>query len=157
MLASQLVHSRIHSTVRTWCHSYTYPPGVVIVGEIDGLRIISASVSDFVQKVPASTLAVFQPGSTSPAAILFDAKEQFDRKSARADEAIRSVKSELPGAVDTCVEAAGLERDPKWQKKLLNVSSLICYYASSQVFDFWVYRLLHLGELFLICTTLLTS
>jgi hypothetical protein len=69
----------------------------------------------------ASTLAVFQPGSTSPAAILFDAVEQFDRRSPKADEAIRSIKMDLADAVDTCVEAAGLESDPMWQKKLLKV------------------------------------
>lgn len=71
------------------------------------------------------TLSVFQPGSSSPAAILYDAMEQFDRRSPKADEAVRSIKTDLADAVDTCVEAAGLETDPIWQKKLLKVSRII--------------------------------
>lgn len=47
--------------------------------------------------------------------------EQFDRKSPKADEAVRSIKTDLADAVDTCVEAAGLETDAVWQKKLLKV------------------------------------
>jgi hypothetical protein len=70
---------------------------------------------------PGPTLSVFQPGSSSPAAILYDAMEQFDRKSPKADEAVRSIKTDLADAVDTCVEAAGLETDAVWQKKLLKV------------------------------------
>lgn len=50
--------------------------------------------------------------------------DQFDRKSPKADEAIRSIKMDLPEAVDTCVEAAGLESNPIWQKKLLKVSAM---------------------------------
>ncbi|KAG7548910.1 hypothetical protein FFLO_03202 [Filobasidium floriforme] len=103
--------------------SYAYTPGSVLIGEIDGLRIVSASSSDFVQKVPGPTLSVFQPGSSSPAAILYDAMEQFDRKSPKADEAVRSIKTDLADAVDTCVEAAGLETDAVWQKKLLKTAT----------------------------------
>ena len=74
----------------------------------------------------APTLSVFQPGSSSPAAILYDAMEQFDRKSPKADEAVRSIKTDLADAVDTCVEAAGMEMDATWQKKLLKVSAIQC-------------------------------
>ena len=71
-----------------------------------------------------SSLAVFSPGSTHPAAILYDALDHFDRKSPKADESIRSIRAELSGAVDTCVEAAGREVEVIWQRRLLRVSYL---------------------------------
>jgi hypothetical protein len=69
-----------------------------------------------------SSLAVFSPGSSHPASILYDALEHFDAKSPKADEAIRSIRPDLAGAVDTCIEAAGREVDTYWQKRLLKVS-----------------------------------
>lgn len=72
--------------------------------------------------VPDPTLAVFSPGSTHPAAILYDALDHFDRKSPKADESIRSIRPELANAVDTCIQAAGRETEVTWQRKLLKVS-----------------------------------
>lgn len=103
---------------------YDYSPAVILVGEIDGLRIVSSTTCDFVQKVADSTLAVFRPGSTHPAAILFDALDQFDRKSPKADESIRTIRPDLASAVDTCIEAAGREPDVHWQRRLLKVRLL---------------------------------
>lgn len=102
--------------------SYDYPPYAHVITEIDGLRILSSGASDFIQKVPDSSLAVFSPGSAHPAAILYDALDHFERKSARADEAVRSIRADLASAVDTCVEAAGREWDVVWQRRLLRVS-----------------------------------
>jgi hypothetical protein len=48
--------------------------------------------------------------------------ELFDRKSPRADEHIRSIRPDLPEAVDTCIEAAGMCNDAYWQRRLLKVS-----------------------------------
>ena len=72
--------------------------------------------------MPGSSEKVFRPGSTSPAAILYDAADQFDKRSPKADESIRSIKPDLASAVDVCVEAAGQEWEATWQRKLLNVS-----------------------------------
>lgn len=69
-----------------------------------------------------ATLAVFRPGSAHPAAILYDALDHFERKSPRSDENIRSIRPELAIAVDTCIDAAGREVEPIWQRKLLRVS-----------------------------------
>ncbi|ORX39657.1 Vps16, C-terminal region-domain-containing protein [Kockovaella imperatae] len=101
---------------------YDYSPSAELAGEIDGLRIISSSTCDFVQKVPDPSLAVFRPGSDHPAAILFDALDHFERKSPKADESIRAIRPELASAVDTCIEAAGRETEPHWQKKLLRAA-----------------------------------
>ncbi|KAK4687137.1 vacuolar protein sorting-associated protein 16, partial [Tremellales sp. Uapishka_1] len=104
------------------CLRYEYPLSVYLVGELDGLRILSSTTCDFIQKVPEPTLAVFSPGSTHPAAILYDALDHFERKSPKADESIRSIRPELANAVDTCIEAAGREIEVIWQKRLLKAA-----------------------------------
>lgn len=68
-----------------------------------------------------STTSIFRPGSTSPSAILFDAWESFTGRSPKADENIRSIRPELAKAVDECIDAAGQEWEPHWQRRLLNV------------------------------------
>lgn len=72
-----------------------------------------------------SSQEVFRPGSASPSAILYEAAELFERRSPKADEFIRSIRAELVGAVDTCIDAAGREFEVVWQKKLLRVSLAI--------------------------------
>ena len=69
----------------------------------------------------ASTLSIFKPGSTSPSATLYDAWENFAKRSPKADESIRSIRPDLATAVDECIVAAGQEWEPKWQRRLLNV------------------------------------
>lgn len=66
-----------------------------------------------------TSLAVFQPGSEHPAAVLYDALDHFEHKSPKADEAIRSIRPDLARAVDTCIEAAGREWEVNWQRRLL--------------------------------------
>jgi len=34
--------------------SYDYTPSAILVGEVDGLRIISSTTCDFLQKVPGA-------------------------------------------------------------------------------------------------------
>jgi len=66
-------------------------------------------------------MSVFRPGSTSPAAILFDAWESFTQRSSKADESIRSIRPDLAAAVNECIDAAGCEWEPYWQRRLLSV------------------------------------
>jgi hypothetical protein len=40
--------------------SYDYTPSAVLIGEVDGLRIISSTTCDFLQKVPGT---VFTPST----------------------------------------------------------------------------------------------
>ncbi len=124
---------------------YFYSGSTFAVTEPDGIRIIGPDTCDFVQKVPrkcilhalrsraykatASSASVFRPGSTSPSAILFDAWENFSRRSPKADESIRSIRPELAAAVDECIDAAAREWEPYWQRRLLNV----CFIASLHV------------------------
>lgn len=64
---------------------------------------------------------VFKVGSSSPSAVLLDAADHLERNSAKADEDIRLIRTQLPEAVDGCIAAAGHEWDPYWQRQLLKV------------------------------------
>jgi vacuolar protein sorting-associated protein 16 len=101
---------------------------------------MGSDVCDLIQKVPgnkkafelifhysrfriASLVSIFRPGSTSPSAILFDAWESYSQRSAKADESVRSIRPDLAAAVDECIDAAGREWEPSWQRRLLNVGA----------------------------------
>ncbi|KAF5390852.1 hypothetical protein D9757_004539 [Collybiopsis confluens] len=101
---------------------YFYVGNTFAITEPDGIRIFSSEVCDLIQKVPTSTLSIFRPGSTSPAAILYDAWESFSQRSPKADESIRSIRPELAAAVDGCIDAAGQEWEPFWQRRLLSAA-----------------------------------
>ena len=136
---------------------YSYRSPLVLVPECDGVRIISNEKCEFLHRVPKSTVStchiqalvssvcsswadssfaaqedVFKIGSLEPAAILHDAMEFFENKSAKvtiypvsiitlllqADEHIRNIKARaaLVGAVDGCIDAAVHEFDPQTQR-----------------------------------------
>ncbi|EMD35361.1 hypothetical protein CERSUDRAFT_66538 [Gelatoporia subvermispora B] len=92
------------------------------ITENDGIRLLGPDSCDFIQKVPASSVSVFRPGSTSPSAILYNAWENFSRRSPKADESIRSIRPDLAAAVNECIDAAGREWEPFWQRRLLNTA-----------------------------------
>ncbi|GAA99834.1 uncharacterized protein L969DRAFT_84183 [Mixia osmundae IAM 14324] len=102
---------------------FSFDRSPVLISELDGTRVISATTCDFISKISDTTLQTFRPGSAAPSAILVDASEQFERKSPRSDEIIRSIRSDLTSAVDTCIDAAGRELDVYWQRKLLRAAS----------------------------------
>lgn len=102
---------------------YDYEEPLVLVPECDGVRIISNSSTEFLQRVPDSTVSVFKIGSTSPAAMLYDALDHFDRRSAKADENLRLIRPALIEAVDSCIDAAGHEFDVTQQRTLLRAAA----------------------------------
>nr|XP_023878112.1 protein VACUOLELESS1 isoform X1 [Quercus suber]XP_023878113.1 protein VACUOLELESS1 isoform X2 [Quercus suber] len=102
---------------------YLYDEPIVLVPECDGVRILTNSSMEFLQLVPNSTVSIFKIGSTSPAALLYDALDHFDRRSAKADENLRLIRSSLPEAVEACVDAAGHEFDVSRQRTLLRAAS----------------------------------
>ncbi len=65
-----------------FCISYIDEP-VILIPECDGVRILSNTTMDFLQRVPDSTESIFKIGSTSPASLLVDALDHFDRRSAK--------------------------------------------------------------------------
>lgn len=64
---------------------------------------------------------------------------QLEKKSPKADENIRLIRSNLPDAVGTCVQAAGNEFDVHWQKQLLKAASfgksILDLYSSDDFVD----------------------
>lgn len=105
-------------TLKYECDEFTH-----LVQEIDGLRVISQSVCELLQKVPPATEQVFSSGSISPGARLHDANDHFEQHSPAADEVIRSIKDNLSEAVDACLDAASFEFTPGEQRKLLKSAS----------------------------------
>lgn len=79
---------------------------------------------------------MFRPGSDHPAAVLYDALDYFERKSPKADEAIRSIRPDLARAVDVCTDAAGREWDTTYQERLLRVSCCSVFKADMQAAQF---------------------
>ncbi|KAI8391556.1 Vps16, C-terminal region-domain-containing protein [Radiomyces spectabilis] len=102
---------------------FSYEDPIYLASEIDGVKIISNDKYEFLQKIPAATEEIFKIGSTSPAAMLFDALEHYEKKSPKADENIRSIRTELVDAVDCCIEAAGFEFHHYYQRALLKAAS----------------------------------
>lgn len=119
-LASLILPSRDNIAGETL--RYLYFGATFVVTETDGARVMGQDVCDFIQKVPVSSVSIFRPGSTSSSAILFAAWESFVQRSPKADENIRSIRSDLAAAVNECIDAAGHEWDPHWQRKLLSAA-----------------------------------
>jgi hypothetical protein len=67
--------------------------------------------------------------------MLFDASESFSRRSPKADDGIRAIRSELASAVDTCLDAASHEWDVIWQRRLLRAASFGKTFLDSSNYD----------------------
>eukprot|EP00911_Craspedida_sp_UC1_P002587 UC1_evm5s1915 len=110
------------------CKSYSYMSRVVLRQEVDGLRIVGQESHEFLQVVPPAIQSIFMIGSMSPAAMLYDARDHYDKRSPRADDLIRDIKDNpdmpdaLPQAIAECVEAAGQESDTGLQQSLLRAA-----------------------------------
>ncbi|GFP58908.1 probable vacuolar protein sorting-associated protein 16 homolog [Trichoderma asperellum] len=105
--------------------SYIYDSTRVhVISEHDGARLITNDFCEFLERVPDDTLQAFGAASeSSPASILLDAVKQLELQSPKADDYIQLIRPNLTEAVDTCVNAAGREFDPQWQKRLLKAAS----------------------------------
>jgi len=102
---------------------YTYEEPAILAPECDGVRIITRAKHEFLQRVPDCLVSIFGIGSFSPGALLYDALELFDAQSARADENLRLIGSNLSVAVEECIEAAGHEFDIALQRSLLRAAA----------------------------------
>lgn len=102
---------------------YLYDSWVHLISDIDGIKLFTNDVCEFLERVPDVTMDVFHLSSKSPASVLLDAVNQLDQKSPKADDDIQLIKHQLDEAVDICVRAAGQEYDKYWQKQLLKAAS----------------------------------
>lgn len=64
---------------------YFYDEPLILITECDGARILSNTSMEFLQRVPDSTVSIFKIGSTEPGALLYDALDHFDQRSAKVD------------------------------------------------------------------------
>ncbi|KAI0243846.1 Vacuolar protein sorting-associated protein 16 [Massospora cicadina] len=83
--------------------SIFYGGGAYVATEMDGARVFNTHC-EFFQKFPSPIQDFFGIGSTSPAALLFDALEQFEHLSPKADELVRIIGDHLEAAVEGCVQ-----------------------------------------------------
>ncbi len=71
--------------------------------------------------------------------MLLDSLDQLEKKSPKADDNIRLIRSNLPNAVADCVQAAGQEFSTHWQKQLLKAASfgksILDLYSSDDFVD----------------------
>jgi hypothetical protein len=102
---------------------FYYDAWVHLLPDVDGLRLLTNNVCEFLHKVPDETVDVFRLGSDAPAAHLLEAATLLDQKSPRADDLIQLIRPSLPDAVDACIKAAAHEYNIHWQKALLKAAS----------------------------------
>ncbi|MEQ2165628.1 hypothetical protein GOODEAATRI_019070, partial [Goodea atripinnis] len=98
----------------------------VLVGELDGVRIIGSISQELLQEVPVVCQDIFKIASMAPGALLLEAHREYEQKSSqKADEYLREIKEQnvLGDAVQQCVEAAAHEHDPETQKALMRAAS----------------------------------
>eukprot|EP00879_Flechtneria_rotunda_P017255 GHRR01018076.1.p1 GENE.GHRR01018076.1~~GHRR01018076.1.p1 ORF type:complete len:487 (+),score=167.02 GHRR01018076.1:290-1750(+) len=95
---------------------------VVMVSEVDGLRLINGATTSLLRRVSDTLIQVYRPGSTSPAAQLLDSRDLFDAGSARGDKLLRQIAGQLNEAVEGCAAAAGLELSIPRQRALLRAA-----------------------------------
>uniref|UniRef100_A0AAQ6AH23 Vacuolar protein sorting-associated protein 16 homolog n=1 Tax=Amphiprion ocellaris TaxID=80972 RepID=A0AAQ6AH23_AMPOC len=97
----------------------------VLIGELDGVRIISSTNQELLQEVPLVCQDIFKIASMAPGALLLEAHREYEKLSQKADEYLREIKEQsmLGEAVKQCVEAAGHEYDTNTQKSLMRAAS----------------------------------
>lgn len=76
---------------------YFYDEPIILIPECDGVRILSNTSMEFLHRVPDSTVSIFKIGSTSPAALLYDALDHFDRRSAKVAYSVYCANTGLIG------------------------------------------------------------
>jgi hypothetical protein len=102
---------------------FYYDSWVHLLPDVDGIRLLTNDVCEFLQKVPDEAVEVFRLGSDSPAANLLEASSLLEQKSPKADDLIQLIRPNLAEAVDTCIKAAAHEYQIHWQKSLLKAAS----------------------------------
>jgi len=104
---------------------YTYNSPLLLVREIDSLRIITENRIEILSRVSSSVEAIERIGSFEPAAILCDTVEAIDAKDSNPT-GIKSLKEDdnLVDAVLGVLEAAKSQFIPQKQQKLLRIAAI---------------------------------
>jgi len=94
---------------------------LLLIAEIDCIRVITARSYEVLSIVPFQTQDIFGFGSQESASLLYDSYEDFEAGDARADHHRRKIAEEqMEDAVIDCLEAAKYELEMvEYQTKLL--------------------------------------
>lgn len=125
---------------------YTYDPALFLIPEMDGVRILTNTSHEMIQKVPRCVQNIFAINSQEPSSFLFEAHKKFQEKSHQSDEYLGLFKDKLDIAVSECLEAAGYEFDTETQKSLIRVSVSLVFNKNFSIIAHFYYRLLTLGK-----------
>lgn len=102
---------------------YTYDsPGIFLIPEMDGVRVLTKENHEFIQKVPKCVYNIFGIGITEASSFLFEAHRKFCERSHQADEYLSLIMDKINVAVDECIKAAGYEFDTETQKSLIRAA-----------------------------------
>ncbi|XP_017088606.2 vacuolar protein sorting-associated protein 16 homolog [Drosophila bipectinata] len=101
---------------------YHYDPVLFLVAEMDGVRIITPTSHEMIQRLPKCVENIFAVNSQEPASYLFEAQKKFEEKSYKSDEYLSMCRDKMPLAVDECIMAASHEFCPETQKSLLRTA-----------------------------------
>ncbi|AMD22578.1 HHL192Cp [Eremothecium sinecaudum] len=114
--------------------TFWYPDMIIdLRTEIDGLKVLTSSATNFISKVEKYTSKIFSIGSTESSAILLDSLELLSNHAPKAIENLKVIN--LEQAVLECTLAARDEFSPYWQKRLLSAASFGKDSLSSDSFD----------------------
>lgn len=108
---------------RSAATKFYYDSRVHLLPDVDGIRLLTNDVCEFIQKVPDEAVDVFRLASDSPAANLLEASSLLEQKSPKADDLIQLIRPNLAEAVDICIKAAAQEYQIHWQRALLKAAS----------------------------------
>lgn len=101
---------------------YSYEPVIQLIPEIDGVRIITNSTHELLQKVPRCVNNIFAIHSQEPSSFLLEANKKYEEKSHRSDDYLSLFRGRMSEAVQDCIEAAKYEFDPETQKRLMKTA-----------------------------------
>lgn len=117
--------------------SSTTIPGIMCMGEVDGLRIFTTDKHEFLEKVDKSVESIFAIGVFTPASLLKTAYEMFLSQNSSSFDSIRSLNQDdhLLEAVETCMTAACCEFSPENQEILLKTANFGKTFLPAKSFD----------------------
>ncbi|KAH8407221.1 hypothetical protein KR222_010889 [Zaprionus bogoriensis] len=98
---------------------FPYDPVMFLVAEMDGVRIITQSSHEMIQRLPKCVENIFAVNSQEPASYLFEAQKKFEENSYKSDEYLSMCRANIALAVKECIEAAAYELCPTTQKSLM--------------------------------------
>lgn len=103
-------------------NAYTYDPAIVLVPEMDGVRVLTNTYHELIQKVPKCVTSIFGINISEPSSFLFEAHRKFREKSHQSDEYLCLILDRIEAAVNECIQAAGYEFDAETQKSLIRAA-----------------------------------